>query len=203
MASGSVDGQAGSMPEISLELIVDAPADAVWDVVGRRFDRIGEWATAVPSSAAISLPAADAAEGPSIWSCGAATAVAAPVAGRVCQTGVRFAPQVQETLVLYDEAERTLTYVASGMPAFVTIARNTWSVSSLGAHRTLVSVRAVIETRGLLGLLGRWAMLAQVRRTSRHLAEDLRHYLEHGTPSPRKQLQLRRRTRAVSRRRSR
>jgi hypothetical protein len=35
-------------------------------------------------------------------------------------------------------------------------------------------------------------LLLQVGRTNRHLADDLRHYVEHGTPSPRKQDQLRR-----------
>jgi hypothetical protein len=35
-------------------------------------------------------------------------------------------------------------------------------------------------------------ILAQIGRTSRHLADDLRHYVETGQPSPRKQRQLRR-----------
>jgi hypothetical protein len=30
----------------------------------------------------------------------------------------------------------------------------------------------------------------QVGRTSRHLADDLRYFVEHGAPSPRKQRQL-------------
>jgi hypothetical protein len=51
---------------------------------------------------------------------------------------------------------------------------------------------ARFDTRGPLGSLGRWAILAQTRRTSRHLADDLRHYVETGSPSPRKQRQQRR-----------
>jgi hypothetical protein len=76
------------------------------------------------------------------------------------------------------------------MPAFVTLARNTWTVTPLDPHRSRVSLRARFDTRGLLGLLGRWAILAQTRRASRHLAEDLRHYVETGQPSPRKLRQL-------------
>ncbi|OLB66899.1 MAG: hypothetical protein AUI10_01475 [Actinobacteria bacterium 13_2_20CM_2_72_6] len=168
------------MTELSTDLIVAAPADAVWDVIAHRFDRIGDWATAIPASTALPPPTT----GP--------PPTAAPVAGRVCQTGVRLAPRVTETLIAYDEGQRTLTYRASGLPAFVTMARNTWTVSPLDPHRSRVSLRARFDTRGVLGLIGRWAILAQVRRTSRHLAEDLRHYVETGAPSPRKQRQLRR-----------
>src|SRR3954470_12814116 len=150
------------MPELSTEFDVAAPADAVWEVVGRRFDRIGEWATAVRTSTAVP-------------------------AGRVCTTGVRLVPRVTETLVAYDETNRTLTYEASGMPAFVTLARNTWTVMALDDRRCRVTLKARFDTRGLLGLLGRWVILAQVGRTSRYLAEDLRHYVETGRPSPRKQ----------------
>lgn len=177
------------MPKLFIELDVKAPADSVWEVVGRRFDRIGEWATAIPASAAIPTHAAPS---PAATASNRLPASTAPVAGRVCQTGVRLLPQVTETLIAYDEVNRTLTYEAGGMPAFVTIARNTWTVTPLDQRRTRVSLQAQFDTHGLLGRLARWAILAQVRRTSRYLAEDLRHFAEHGTPSPRKQAQLRR-----------
>jgi hypothetical protein len=97
-----------------------------------------------------------------------------------------------ETLIAYDDSNRTLTYRATaGMPAFVTLACNTWTVTPLDAHRSRVSMRARFDTRGVLGALGRWAILARTHRANRHLAEDLRHYLETGQPSSRKQLQLR------------
>jgi hypothetical protein len=187
------------MPELSTEFVVAAPAAAVWDVIGRRFDRIGAWATAIRASTALLHPA------------GTATArevtrlpvgqfiAGAPVAGRVCTTGVRLVPRVTETLVAYDEANRTLTYEGSGMPAFVTTARNTWMVTPHDERRCRVTLRARFVTRGLLGHLGRRAILAQVGRTSRYLADDLRHYVETGSPSPRKQRQLRRAGRRAAR----
>lgn len=178
------------MPQLSTHLIVAAPAHAVWEVIGPRFAQIGDWATAIPASAALPAPTGPAAQ-TATRPPAAATLAGAPVTGRVCQTGVRLVPQVTETLVAYDEASRTLTYEASGMPAFVTTARNTWTVTPLGERRTQISLQARFDTRGLLGLLGRWAILAQVGRTSRYLASDLRHYVETGTPSPRKQRQLR------------
>jgi hypothetical protein len=179
------------MPELSTELIVAAPADAVWDVIGRRFDRIGEWATAIPASTALAPPArstAGAVDRPPV----APVGVDSPVAGRICTSGVRLIPQVAETLVAYDEANRTLTYEASGLPTFVTTARSTWTVTPIDQRHCRVTIQAQFDTSGLLGRLGRWAILAQVRHTSRYLADDLRHYAETGGPSPRKQRQLRR-----------
>jgi hypothetical protein len=73
------------------------------------------------------------------------------------------------------------------------MARNTWTVTPLGGHRCTVTLDARFYTRGVPGALARWFLLVRVGRTSRHLADDLRHYLEHGTPSPRKQRQVARR----------
>ena len=171
------------MPRISKELVVAAPADAVWQVLGPGFVRIGEWATAIPASSA--LPAVTG-------------LVDAPVAGRVCATGLRMVPEVTETLIAYDEANRSLTYEASGMPAFVTTARNTWTVLPISGQRCLVRLDAQFDTRGVIGALARWLLLYQVGRTSRHLADDLRHYVEHGVPSPRKLRQRKNRSAASS-----
>jgi hypothetical protein len=180
------------MPILSTELVVAAPAEAVWDVVGRRFDRIGEWATAIAASQAVPASNDSWATAPPAGLAVVPAVPDAPVTGRICRTGLRLLPHVTELLVAYDDATRTLTYQASGLPAFVTIAENTWTVTTIDQHRTRVSLHARFDTRGPLGLLGRWVILAQVGRTSRHLAEDLRHFVEHGTPSPRKQRQLRR-----------
>jgi hypothetical protein len=182
------------MPELSTEFAVAAPADAVWDVIGRRFDRIGEWATAIPASTALPPPAdTETATAQAVTRLPVARiSGGAPVAGRVCTTGVRLVPTVTETLIAYDDANRTLTYEGSGLPRFVTMARNTWTVTPLDERRCRVTMQARFVTRGLLGYLGRWAILAQVGRTARYLADDLRHYVETGHPSPRKRGQLRR-----------
>ena len=162
------------MSLLTSHIIINAPADAVWAVVADRFDQIGDWATAVPASTPVAEP----------------SAVGAPVAGRVCHTGLRVAPEVTETVVAYDDTARTLTYQATaGLPAFLATARNHWHVSALDDGRSEVTFTGQVEVRGLLGRLAWWALLLQLRRTSRHFLADLKHYVEHGTPSPRKQRQ--------------
>lgn len=171
---------------MSKELVVAAPAEAVWQVLGPGFARIGEWATAIPASTALTAVAGSAHRGGGVL----AGLVDAPVAGRVCATGLRMVAQVTETLIAYDGTNMSLTYEASGMPAFVTTARNTWTVTALGGDRCTVTLDARFDTRGVLGALAQRLLLVQVGRTSRHLADDLRHFVEHGTPSPRKQRQV-------------
>jgi hypothetical protein len=180
---------------MSKELVIAAPAAAVWQVLGPGFARIGEWATAIPASTALTATAGPSRKGIGV----VAGLVDAPVAGRACATGLRMVAQVTETLIAYDETNRTLTYEASGMPAFVTMARNTWTVTPLGGHRCTVTLDARFDTRGVLGALARWLLLVYVGRTSRHLADDLRHFVEHGTPSPRKAHQQARTTRRAGR----
>src|SRR6266511_610288 len=154
------------MPKLSKQIIVAAPADAVWQVIGPGFDRIGDWATAIPAS----------------------TAIPAPSATRVTPRVARAA--VPGLGVASDDANRTLTYEATGMPGFVTTARNTWTVTPFDERHCRVTLDAQLDTRGLIGALARRLLLRLVEHTSRHLADDLRHYVEHGTPSPRKQRQL-------------
>jgi hypothetical protein len=158
----------GGMSMLTNHIIIEAPAEAVWEVVAGRFDRIGEWATAIPSSTALPV---------------AAPATGAPVPGRVCRTGIALVPEATETIVEYDPAGRTLTYQATGgIPAFVTLARNRWWVTALDPARSRVEFRAQLEVRGRLGRFARWWLLARVGRTGRHLLDDLKHYVEQGTP---------------------
>jgi hypothetical protein len=183
------------MPALAHHITVEAPADAVWEVVGRQFDRIGDWATAIRASGAVTQARPDASpsrSGAASNAVDAAAAAGPPVTGRVCHTGIRLLPQVTETIIAFDDAARTLTYQASGLPAYVAAARNTWTVTAIDERHSRVSLHARFDTRGLLGALARRVILLQVRRTSGYLADDLRHYVEHGTPSPRKQNQLNR-----------
>jgi hypothetical protein len=99
-------------------------------------------------------------------------------------------PQATEMIIAYSDRDRTLTYQATGMPAYVGVARNRWTISAVDQQRTRAAFDAVLAPRGILGrLLAGW-LLVQIGRTGRHLLGDLKHRAEHGVPSPRKQAQL-------------
>lgn len=166
------------MQPLTSTITIDASADQVWDVIAHQFGRIGEWATAIPGSTTITAPATET---------HSHVLVEAPVAGRVCDTGIRAVPQVTETIVAYDEDARTLTYQATaGMPAFVTLARNTWQVKPLSDVQAQVTYAGELEVRGVLGALAKRLLLTRMARDGQYLLEDLKHYAERGEPSPRK-----------------
>jgi Polyketide cyclase / dehydrase and lipid transport len=164
------------MTTLHAEVIIDAPAAAVWEVVAHQFDRIGEWATAIVSSAPTPGPSPIA---------------RAPVAGRACRTGIALVPQVTERIVAYDEANHTLTYQAVDTPSFLGTARNQWRVTTLDESRTRVSLDATVQVHGILGRLMYLVLGLQIARTRPQFLHDLKHFVEHGRPSPRKQRQFR------------
>jgi hypothetical protein len=163
------------MTRITAHITIEAPAETVWAVLAHQFDRIGAWATAIPSSSP--LPRASPVEG-------------APVAGRVCHTGMRLVTEVTERIVTYDEQRRTLTYQVENPPRFLKAARNRWQVEALSDQRTRVTMEATVEPRGVTGWLLYLALRVQLARAVPQFVEDLKHHLEQGRPSPRKQRQL-------------
>lgn len=151
------------MSRISASIIIAAPADVVWEVVAHRFDRVGEWATAIRAS--LPLPGPPDAEG-------------APVAGRVCRTGLAMIPEVTERIIAYDDAARTLTYQAELLPRLLPSAQNTWRVEAVGDSRTRVSLQATVQVRGIAGRLMYLLLRAQLARTGPRFLRDLQHYVE-------------------------
>ena len=178
------------MPKISKRFVITAPASAVWQVIGPGFASIGEWAIAIPASTGLPHEPPTPADQALVRRHSEPDLDAAPVTGRVCSTGLAIVPKVTETLIAYNDTNRSLAYEAAGMPSFVTTARNTWTVTPLSNDTCVVTLDAQLDTRGIIGTLARWVMLAQLGRTSQHLGDDLRHFVENGRPSPRKQRQL-------------
>jgi len=68
---------------------------------------------------------------------------------------MRAFPAVTERIVAFDETDRTLTYEATGLPAFVGEARSTWRVTPLGQQRARARFDGVLATRGELAVSSR------------------------------------------------
>src|SRR5579872_2233421 len=158
--------------QLKNHIMINASAEKVWHVLAHDFDSIGQWASASPTSHAITeLPAPEGAK----------------VGGRVCSTAVAGFADVQETFTYYDEASMRFAYQATeGRPWFLKHAENHWSVRSLGPHTSLVETRAEIDVSFFVGLFLAPLLKLQMGRIGVHSLEELKYYVEHDQPHPRK-----------------
>ena len=149
--------------EMRAEVVINAPGEDAWVVVGERFGDIGEWASAITESVV---------DGP-------------PAVGRVrtCQVagfGPIAAGVIKERLIEFDPEARSLSYeAAAGMPWFIAGAVSRWSVHPGPGGACTVRIRATLALRLAAQPLSpalRWWMCADTRRA---LAE-LRRRVETG-----------------------
>jgi hypothetical protein len=153
---------------VSTSIDIDAPVEAVWEIIGPGFADVAEWASAVRASRPTSPT------GPN----------GAPCAGRRCTVAATGFDQITEELTEYDPLRRRLTYrAAHGMPRIVTEARNTWQVLPRQGGGTRFTMDADVELHGTARLAApvlRGYLLRMARRT----ADDLRIRAETGSVGP-------------------
>jgi hypothetical protein len=95
--------------------------------------------------------------------------------------------RIREKLLEFDASSFALTYqVIEGFPFFVRRGVNRWTLSAEG-NRTRVRSNAEITTKGPIGALMLPMMKMQMGRLMRKTFDDLKFYVEHGVPHPRKQ----------------
>ncbi len=98
--------------EMRSELVISAPAEDAWVVVGERFGEIGEWASAITESVMDGQP--DVGQ---VRTC------------RVAGFGPLAPGVIRERLAGFDPEARSLSYeAAEGMPGFIVRAVSRWSV---------------------------------------------------------------------------
>lgn len=153
------------------EIVIEAPAERVWHVLGERFMHVGEWAAPIMSSCPVGA---------------AELAVGVTRACDVAPFGPVQAGVVKERLTAFEPARMSFEYEAlEGMPAFVVRAVNRWRVERIDASRSRLRIHATLTLRGpmrLLGFVVRW----QLQSGGARVAEELKHFVETGKPHPRK-----------------
>lgn len=157
--------------EITKNAIVNVSADRLWSILADDFDKIGEWARGVDSSA----PNTDA-----------AVPEGASVGGRVCQAPGFGA--INETFTSFDPVERSYAFeaTASKIPSFVrNITNHTW-VKPLGPEQSEVQLRITADTLGVRGALVKPMMTRKFSRGLDGSLEDLKIFAESGKISSEK-----------------
>jgi hypothetical protein len=155
--------------KISTCTVVHAPPAEVWAVIGPQFADSAAWAGSVTSSVGVGV------EG--------AALPGAPYVARECVIAAPGSDRLVEQITAYDSASMVLTYVViEGLEHVAHRAALTWSVTR--TPEGLSELR--IDTDVTPSLVGR-AMYPLLRhvlaRASQRNAEELRHFVETGSPA--------------------
>lgn len=115
--------------KIETTLDIDAPASAVWHVLGEQFGDVAEWSDSIEKSS-LDRPLGKGAV-------------------RTCDLkafGPVPAGQITEELTQFDRGSRSLTFVVrSGVPGFMRFVENVWTVEVLDERRSRVTSRATFH----------------------------------------------------------
>ncbi|MGF1476188.1 MAG: SRPBCC family protein [Geminicoccaceae bacterium] len=155
------------------QISINAPIDEVWKVSAVEFEHIDRWDGNVRASR----------------SSGAALS-GGPVGGRVCD--LYGGGKTVERFVEFDESRRSFTYdIVEGLPGFIVSAKNIWTHDPVDCDEARLSMRLVMQVKGILGLIMQRPMRLQMGRVLGNAQEELKHYVETGQPHPRKQKKMR------------
>lgn len=157
--------------ELRNEIIIEAPAERVWQALGERFMHVSEWAAPITASCPVGA---------------GEPGVGATRSCNIAPFGPVNAGVVKERLTRFDRKAMAFEYEAlEGMPSFVGHAVNRWSVARVDDRRSQLRIHATLTLRGPMALLGcviKW----QLESGGAKVAEELKYFVENGKPHPRK-----------------
>jgi len=174
--AGSIDASDGGF-DLYLETEIDAPADRVWEVIGRDFANVGRWASLIESSRPLSPEEVELPPG-------VHSDPDAPVLGRATPGGIG---EPHEILINYDDASMTFTFRAANLPSLIKMSQNTTRVIPLTATTSKVTFD-IHAVAGISALERR--LHDRFREGLKTVQMDLKHYVEHGEVSPAKKAAL-------------
>ena len=156
--------------QIRQQLTVNTSADKVWDILGPQYEYVSEWISAVHMSQRRD---------------NGAVPHNAPCSGRVCETDLG---PFKETIIRYDERNRSIAYSAQGdkMPFFVKQLSNSWKVTPLDSNCARVDMCAEISILPVFNLVMGPMMRLQMGGILKNAVEELKYFAENGVPHPRK-----------------
>ena len=144
---------------------INASADDVWEVLGKKFDSIDEWSSTIESSELVKF---------SEVSTSIKVAKESKIAGR---RTVSKRIKATEILTEYSDQLREFTFVADETPAFIKNASNHTTVVDLGAGECEVVFDITIKLGGPISLLKN-VFKKKLTSTMKVVHNDLKTYME-------------------------
>jgi len=154
--------------EINRDMDINASIEEVWKVVGHEFADAYKWASNLKHSEALNTESLNGS------SC----------TERGCD--VSGFGKISERMLEYSDDEHLLSYeVKNGLPKIVSMAQNTWKLTTIAGGKTHVEMRLKMKTKGFLGWLMGGIMKMKVKKTVDDTLEELKYYVEYGKIHPR------------------
>lgn len=153
--------------KFSKQIIVNAPAEKVWGVLGRDFANVGNWATLVAHSEVNT-------EAPVVNN--------SPVGGRLCNTSIG---KISEEFTAYDDQNMSFSFKGVITSKMFTNLISTNKVTAIDDNTSEVIATPNVELT-FLGTLMFPLIKLQLSKAVSGGLDDLKYYVENGKPSPAK-----------------
>lgn len=161
--------------KMSKKLVVNVPAQDLWQIVGPGFADAGKWSTAVDHS-----------EGHGVAKFDGATCDT-----RSCDLSAKGFSSVNERITEYDEPNLTMAFdVFDGMPGFVTYTNNRTVITDLGNGKSQAELQITMHMKSLMGMLMGGMLKKNLSNLIDSALDDLKVYAETGSPSDRKKARM-------------
>ena len=157
---------------VQIKTKINAPADKVWEVLGKQFADISKWTSVVEDSKAIRLDEIPSNE--------FTPADNAPVPARqtISVNGGRKATLI-EVLTLYSDEKRTLKFYGLGLPSFIAYAGDKQSVIPMREKECEVVFDVEMRLKGIFKLFKGIAK-KRFAKNFKKVQNDLKVYVETG-----------------------
>lgn len=161
--------------KMSKQVVVNVPANDLWQIIGPEFADAGRWSTAVDHSAGHGEGKFD----------GAACDT------RSCDLSAKGFSSVNERITAYDKSNRIMAFdVFEGMPGFVTYMNNRTVITDLGQGQSQAELQITMHMKPFMGGLMGGMLKKNLSNLIDSALDDLKVYAETGKPSARKQARM-------------
>ena len=153
---------------VQKEITINKNVSDVWEVMGNQFAQVHLWSTNFKDS---------------------------KPGGNSKFAGIDYSERITVTargetiqeLDSFDAATHALTYhITKGAPSIAKHASAAWSLKENKGNKTTAIIAFKLETKGFLGLLMTPLIKKGLGKATLEIAEELKYYVENGSPHPRK-----------------
>lgn len=152
---------------VNVSVEIDAPADEVWNVIGKQFAEIEKWSSAIISSEAVPFNQVPT---------GFVASQNSQVAGRKTKSKTLDATEI---LVEYSDQEQAFTFVTAETPSFIVHGQNHTQVSILSPNQSRVTFDIEMQLKGLPRIL-KAVFKKKMTKVMTEVQQDLKQYVETG-----------------------